>query len=129
MSTSGSASVARSRVTTPLTLTWPSAMRRSAPRRLLSPACARILLSLSFGMLSLGPRHHRDDQLALDLGQVADVTQAEGDQELARRLVHERAPGRFLATGDADEPAFEQVVERGVGVDAAHGVDLGPGDR
>src|SRR5687768_13982578 len=97
MSTSGSARVARSRVTTPLTVTWPSAMRRSAPRRLLSPACARILLSLSFGMLSFGPRHDRNDQLPLDLGQVAGVAQAEGDQELARCFVDERAPGRLLA--------------------------------
>src|SRR5688572_26043387 len=104
MSTLGSASVARSRVTTPLTLTWPSAMRRSAPRRLLSPACARILLSLSFGMLPFGPRHDRNDQLPLDLRQVAGVAQAKGDQELARGLVDERPAGRLLAARDADEP-------------------------
>src|SRR5688572_9568656 len=126
MSTSGSASVARSRVTTPLTLTWPSAMSRSAPRRLLSPACARILLSLSFDMLPFGRRQHRDGQLALDPGQVAELAQTEGDQELARRLVHERAARRLLVTGDAHEPPLEQVVERGLRVHAAGGVDLGP---
>src|SRR5687767_2951386 len=124
MSTSGSARVARSRVTTPFTVTWPSAMSWSAPRRLLSPACARILLSLSFGMLSFGGRHHGNDQLALDLRQVADVAQAEGDEELARRLVHERASRRLLAAGDAHQPALEQVVERRLGVHAAHGIDL-----
>src|SRR5688572_6054854 len=125
MSVSGSARVARSRVTTPLTLTWPSAMRRSAPRRLLSPAWARILFSLSFGMLAFRPRHHRNDQLALDPGQIAGVAQAEGDQELARRLVDERTPRRLLAAGDANEPALEQIVEGRLGVDAADGVDLG----
>src|SRR5688572_25911341 len=133
-STSGSARVPGSRVTAPLTATRPSRIRRSPPRLEVSPACARILLSLSFAMLGrdgLGlrrvPFRRRqlgNHQLALDLRQVAEVAQAEGHEELARRLVDERAPGRLLASRDADEAPLEQVVEHTFGVDAAHGIDL-----
>src|SRR5205809_7140278 len=92
--------------------TRPSAMSRSAPRRLLSPACARILLSLSF---AIGRRRIRrelgDHELALDLRQVAGVTQAKGDEELARRLVHERPARSLLAPCDAAQPSPPQIVE------------------
>src|SRR5213592_4740885 len=84
-STSGSARVAWLRVTTPLTATWPPAISPSAPRRDVSPAWARILLSLSFAMLGHdGQLGHQE--LALDLRQVAEVAQAERDEELARGL-------------------------------------------
>src|SRR6266403_5162666 len=109
-SSSGSARVAGLCVTTPLTATWPSTIRRSPPRREVSPACARILLSLSFTMLGDG-RQLRDDQLPLDLRQVADVPQPEGDQELARRLEEIGPARRFLPAGDAHESPLEQVVE------------------
>src|SRR5213593_2972211 len=95
VSRSGSARVAGLCVTTPLTATWPSTIRRSPPRREVSPACARILLSLSFTMLGDG-RQLRDDQLALDLRQVAHVPQAERDKELARGLEEIRPSRGFL---------------------------------
>src|SRR5262249_20039940 len=105
--------------------TRPSAMSRSAPRRLLSPACARILLSLSFAIgRDRLRRELGNHELALDLRQVGGIAQAERDEELARRLVHERPAGRLLASRDADEPPLEEVVESGLGVHAAHGVDL-----
>src|SRR5215510_5781694 len=127
-SSSGSARVAGLRVTTPLTATWPSTIRRSPPRREVSPACARILLSLSFTMLGDG-RQLRDDQLALDLRQVTDVTQTEGDEELARRLEEIGPPRRFFPPGDADETPLEKVVEHPLGVHAANRVDLGTRHR
>src|SRR5687767_9920887 len=113
-STSGSARVPGSRVTAPLTATRPSRIRRSPPRLEVSPACARILLSLSFAMLGRDSRGRRwgiafrrrqlgNHELALDLRQVAEVAQPEGHEELARRLVDERAPGRLLASRDAHE--------------------------
>src|SRR5262249_26029463 len=128
-SVSGSARVESSRVTTPLMATRPSRTRRSAPRRELSPAWARILLSLSLAMAlaadhRLGRAEVGNDQLAVHPRQVADVTQAEGDQELARRLVEEGPPRRLLAAGHADEPALEEIVEDRVGAHAAHGVEL-----
>src|SRR6185436_5680794 len=130
MSASGSARVESSRVTTPLMATRPSRTRRSAPRRELSPAWARILLSLSLAMAlaaddRLGGAEVGDHQLAVHPGQIADVAQAEGDQELARRLVQEGAARRLLATGHADEPALEEIVEDRVGAHATHGVQLG----
>src|SRR6267142_1796463 len=128
-SRAGSATVPGSRVTTPLTATRPSRMSWSAPRRDVSPACARILLSLSFAMASGGcrqvGRQIRDHQLALDLRQVVEIAQAERHHELARRLVEEGPAGRLLAAADADEAPLEQVLEDGVGVHAAHGVELG----
>src|SRR5438093_10046085 len=127
-SSSGSATVAGLRVTTPLTATWPSTIRRSPPRRELSPAWARILLSLSFAMLGDG-RELRDDQLALDLRQVADLPEAERDQELAGRLEEVGPAGRLLPTADADEPPLEQVVEHALGVHAADRIDLGARHR
>src|SRR6516162_9889192 len=125
-SSSGSARVAGLRVTAPLTATWPSTIRRSPPRREVSPACARILLSLSFAMLGDG-RQLRHHQLALDLRQVAHVSEAERDQELARRLEQIRTPRRLLAARDAYEAALEQIVENTLRVHATHGVDLGTG--
>src|SRR5437899_6849547 len=124
-SSSGSARVAGLRVTAPLTATWPSTIRWSPPRREVSPAWARILLSLSFAMLG-DRRQLRDDELTFDLRQVADVPQAERDQELARRLEEVRPAGRFLPAGDPHEPPLEQVVEHALGVHAADRVDLGP---
>src|SRR5690242_15318532 len=123
-SSSGSASVAGLRVTAPLTATWPSTIRRSPPRREVSPACARILLSLSFAMLGDG-RQLRHHQLALDLRQVPHVSEAERDQELARRLEQVGPSRRLLAPGDAHEPALEQIVEHALRVHAADRVDLG----
>src|SRR5438874_5502822 len=114
----GSARVAWLLVTTPLTATWPSAMRRSPPRRDVSPACARILLSLSFAMLGDGGEL-RHDELALDSGQLAEVAQTEGDEELAGRLEEVGPPGGVLAAGDADQAPLEEVLEHRVGVDAA----------
>src|SRR5207249_4205795 len=127
-SSSGSARVAGLRVTAPLTATWPSTIRRSPPRREVSPAWARILLSLSFAMLGDGGQL-RHDQLALDLRQVADVPKAERDQELARGLEEIGPARRFLAAGDAHESALEQVVEHALGVHAADRVDLGTRHR
>src|SRR5262245_2494699 len=127
-SRSGSARVAGLRVLTPLTATWPSTIRRSPPRRELSPACARILLSLSFTMLGDG-RQLRNDQLALDLWQVTDVTQPEGDQKLTRRLEEVGTPGRLFPPGDADETPFEKVVEHPLGVHTANRIDLGARHR
>src|SRR5262245_61900562 len=129
-SVSGSASVESSRVTTPLMATRPSRTRRSAPRRELSPAWARILLSLSLAMAlaaddCLGRAQVGDHQLAVHARQVADIAQTEGDEELARRLVEERPTGRILAAGHADEPSLEQVVEHGVGAHTANGIELG----
>jgi hypothetical protein len=72
-----------------------------------------------------GSRQLGDEELALDLGQIGEVPQAEGHQELPGRFVEEGPAGRFLAAADADEPALEEVVQHGIGVDAAHGVDLG----
>jgi len=71
-------------------------------------------------------RQLRDDQLALDLRQVAHVAQAERDQELARGFEEVRSARRLFASGDPDQPPLEQVVEHALGVHAAHGVDLGP---
>src|SRR5262249_31928338 len=103
---------------------------RSPPRRELSPAWARILLSLSLAMAlaaddCLGRAQVGNHQLAVHARQVADVAQTKGDEELARRLVEERPTGCVLAAGHADEPSFEQVVEHGVGAHAAYGVELG----
>src|SRR5262245_30047611 len=114
MSVSGSARVESSRVTTPLMATRPSRTRRSAPRRELSPACARIWLSLSLAVAHaagncLGRAQIGNQQLTVDARQVGDVAQTEGDEELARRLVEERPTGRVLASGHADEASLEQV--------------------
>src|SRR2546421_6333348 len=98
--------------------TRPSVMRRSAPRRDVSPACARTLFSLSLDMfdaLSQLGNH----ELAVHLGQVGKVPEAEGDQELARRLVEERPAGRLLAARDPHEPALHQALEHTLGVHAA----------
>src|SRR5437899_11037584 len=103
-SSSGSARVGGLRLPTPLTATWPSTIRRSPPRRDVSPACARILLSLSLAMLGDG-RQLRDDQLALDLGQIGDIAQPERDQELARRLEEGGATGSHLAAGHEHDAA------------------------
>src|SRR6185436_18587741 len=124
-SASGSARVESSRVTTPLMATRPSSTRRSAPRRELSPAWARILLSLSLAMAlaadhRLGGAEVRDHQIAVHLGQVTDIAQPEGDEELARRLVEEGPARRLLASGHADEASLEEVVEDRVGAHAAH---------
>src|SRR6059036_1375776 len=94
-SSSGSARVAGLRVTTPLTATWPSTIRQSHPRREVSPAWARTLLSLSFAMRGYG-RQLRYDERVRDRGQVADVPQAERDEELARGLEGIRPAGRFF---------------------------------
>src|SRR5262249_28301073 len=102
-------------------------MRRSAPRRDVRPAWARTLLSLSVAIG--GDGNLRNDQLALHLRQVVEVTQAEGDEEVAGSLVQERPARRILAAGDANEPPLEQAVEDTLGVDAAHGIDFGPGHR
>src|SRR2546426_9645050 len=84
-SASGSARVARFRVTTPLTATWPSAIRPSALRRDPSPACARILLSLSFAMLGHGGQlRHLEPALAPRQG--AQVAPPQGGGELPRGL-------------------------------------------
>src|SRR5438552_18792933 len=117
-STAGSARMARFRVTTPMTATWPSAIRPPAPRRDVRPACARILLSLSFAMLGHGGQL-RHLELALDLRQVAEVAQPEGDEELARGLEEVRPPRGVLAARDADEAPLEQVLEHGLGVHPA----------
>jgi len=50
------------------------------------------LVEFSFAMLG-DTRRLRDDQLALDLRQIAEVPQAEGDQELAGRLERYGRPG------------------------------------
>src|SRR2546429_240530 len=123
-STSGSARVAWLRVTTPLTATWPPAISPSAPRRDVSPAWARILLSLSFAMLGHdGQLGHQE--LALDLRQVAEVAQAERDEELARGLEKVRPPRRVLAARGADEAPLGPPREAGLGVHAAARVPLG----
>src|SRR5512146_1881655 len=122
-SVSGSAWAPGSSRTCPLTATRPSASSDSAARRDAIPAWARILLRRIGGsgdLLLLGPGlgellggGHRElgyDQLAFHLGQVAQVAQAEGHQELAGGLVEERPAGRLLAPRDADHPALEQVV-------------------
>src|SRR5262245_33959736 len=111
-SLSGSARVESSRVTTPLMATRPSRTSRSAPRRELSPAWARILLSLSLAMAlaaddRLGRTEVGNHELAVHARQVADVTQPEGDQELAGRLVEEGPARRFLAAGHPDEAPLE----------------------
>ena len=85
-------------------------------------------MSLSFTMLGDG-RQLRDDQLALDLRQVTDVPQPEGDQDLARRLEEIRPTGRFFPPGDADEPPLEEVVEHRLGVHTTNRVDLGTRHR
>src|SRR5436309_862989 len=97
----------------PLTATWPSTIRRSPPRRDVSPACARILLSLSLAMLGGDSRQLGDDQLALDLGQIGEIAQPERDQKLARRLEAVGPPGSLLATGDANESAHGQPPHSG----------------
>src|SRR5437660_6605700 len=127
-SSSGSARVAGLRVTAPLTATWPSTIRRSPPRREVSPAWARILLSLSLAMLGDGCQL-RNHQLPLDLRQIADVPQPEGDQELARGLEQVGPARRFLPAGDAHESPLEQVVEHALGVHAADRIDLGARHR
>src|SRR5216117_1590383 len=127
-STSRSARVARLRVTTPLTATWPSAISASAPRRDVSPAWARILLSLSFVMLGHGGQLGHAE-LALDLRQVVEVAQAERDEELARGLEEVRPPRSVLAARDPDETPLEQALEHGLGVHAADRVHLGARDR
>src|SRR5262245_20627211 len=113
-SVAGSASVPTSRTTAPLTATRPAAMSSSALRRDVSPAWARILFSLSVAIG--GDGHVRHDQLALDLRQIGQVAQPEGNEELTRGLVEERAARRFLAAGDADESPLEQVVDHALGV-------------
>src|SRR5258705_13674422 len=119
-SCSGSAWAPGSSGTRPLTVTRPSASSPSAARRDAIPACARILLSrivVSGRLLVLGPglgqlggrglRELGHDQLAFHLRQVVEIAQPEGDQELARGLVEERAPRRLLASRDADHPPLE----------------------
>src|SRR5437667_6429982 len=141
MSRAGSASVASSRTTVPLMATRPSLMRRSAPRRDVSPAWARTLFSLSLGMLGALSRRLAargrargvaaevgQDQLALDLRQIVQVAQPEGDEEFSRRLVEEGAARRFLPSGDAHEPPLHEAFEHALGVHAADRVDLGPRD-
>src|SRR5262245_55306930 len=115
-SVSGSARVESSRVTTPLMATRPARTRRSAPRRGLSPAWARIWLSPSLAMAlaaddRLGRAEVGNHQLAVHPREIADVTQAEGDQELARRLVEEGPARRFLAAGHANEAPLQEIVE------------------
>src|SRR5258706_13617825 len=141
MSRAGSASVASSRTTVPLMATRPSVMRRSAPRRDVSPAWARTLFSLSLDMLGalsrrLAGRGTRgvaaevgQDQLALDLRQIVQVAQPEGDEEFSRRLVEEGAARRFLPSRDAHEPALHEAFEHALGVHAADRIDFGPPDR
>src|SRR5687767_3618889 len=99
--------------------TWPSRIRRSAPRREVSPACARILFSLSFGMrrfarcdvlVSAGRSQVGQHELALDLRQVREVAEPERDEELLRRLVEERPARRFLASRHANESALEEIL-------------------
>src|SRR5438094_7970054 len=118
-SRAGSATVPGSRVTAPLMATRPSRMSWSAPRRDVSPACARILLSLSFVMALGGgrrlQREIRDHQLALDLRQVVEVAQAERHHELARRLVEEGPARRFLATAEPYDPPLQQALDTGLG--------------
>src|SRR5499427_4077033 len=138
-STAGSAWAPGSRRTTPLTVTRPAARSASAPRRELSPAWARILLRRIGGRSALRDAHDGitvdvsgrlgDRELALDLGQVGEVAQAEGDEEVARGLVEEGPAWRVLATGDADHPAVEEIVEHRVRVHPAHGVDVGTRHR
>src|SRR5438128_635591 len=104
----GSRTVPAWRTTSPLTATRPSRMGRSAPRRDVSPAWARILFSLS---LAIGADAHlRDHQLAFHLREIVEVAQAERHEKLAGRLVEERPSRRFLAPGDAHQPAVEQAV-------------------
>ena len=106
-SRSGSAWAPGSTRTRPLTVTRPAARKASAPRRELSPAWARILLRRIGGSRQLlvqlalggipGRGRLRDDQLALRLGQVGEVAQPEGDEEIARGLVEEGPARRVLA--------------------------------
>src|SRR5689334_21535614 len=140
-SVSGSAWAPGSSRTCPLTVTRPAASSDSAARRDAIPAWARILLRRIGGSGDLllirpgigelrggGLRELEHDQLALDLGQVAEIAQAEGDQELPGGLVEEGATGRFLAARDADHAALEQVVEHRLRVHPAHRVHLGARD-
>src|SRR5262249_7042173 len=139
-STAGSASVASSRTTVPLTATRPSVMSRSAPRRDVSPACARTLFSRSLGMRDALPGrlsvrrglrmlagHVGNDELSFHPRQVVEIAKPERDQELPRRLVQKGTPRGVLASRDADEPALHQAVEHALGVHAADGVDLRTG--
>src|SRR5262245_53820864 len=130
-STSGSARVPGSRVATPLTATRPSRIRRSPPRRDARPAWARILFSRSFAIGSLRgvdlaiPRLRvraevGQREVALHAGEILEVAQAEGHEELARCLEEKWAPGCLLAAGDADQAPLEQVVEHALRVHPAH---------
>src|SRR2546428_12745559 len=95
-SSSGSARVAGLRVTTPLTATWPSTIRRSPPRREVTPAWARILLRRSFAMLG-HTRQLWDDQLALQLQRIANDPHARCDQEIAGRVEEVAADGALVS--------------------------------
>src|SRR3989442_1262134 len=113
--------------------TRPSRMRRSPPRREVSPACARILLSLSFAKCATDDRALGrklwHDELTFDLWQVGEITQPERDQKLARRLVEVRTPRGFLAPRDANEAPLEQAFQHAFGIHAADRVHLGTRDR
>src|ERR1700730_12018654 len=65
----------------------------------------------------------------LDLRQIAQIVQAEADQELFRRRVHERPADDLLAPDDFDEVTLEERVEHAGGVDAADVGDLERRDR
>src|SRR3990172_5117662 len=101
----------------PLTVTRPSAISRSLARREASPASARILLSRfstddDGRWLALGGRR-RPGQIPLRLGQLGEIAEPEGDQELARGLVEERTPRGVLAPCDPDQAAVQEALEDG----------------
>src|SRR6202046_2646957 len=63
------------------------------------------------------------------VGQAFEVLEAEQLKELGGGFVDNRAARRFLATGNLDEPFFEQRFEHAAGVDAAQLFYLGARDR
>src|SRR5262249_39672358 len=132
-SRSGSACAPGSRRTSPFTVTRPEARSASAPRRDVRPARFRILLRRiggsgqlvrARGTFSLrGDFGFRDDELAFDLGKVAQVAKPERDEKLARGLVQKRASRRVSPAGDPDHPPLQKVVEDAFGIHAADRVD------
>src|SRR5258708_3286472 len=61
--------------------------------------------------------------------QAFEVLQPEQFEELRSGFVNNRAPRRFLAAGNFDEPFFEQRFEHAASIDAAQLFYLRPRDR
>src|SRR5687767_10738415 len=96
-SRAGSAFVPGSRTTSPLTVTSPASIISSACRRLASPAAAINFCRRSSINSSLKLAAAREVFEVFDVRQLAQVFEAELEEEVFRRAVHHRAADRLFA--------------------------------